>query len=202
MNWDKLANDEDIEKTIKSLRERGIESIVVDNREEAKKKVLEIIPKGTEVMDLTSVTLDEIGISKEIRESGRYLSIMKRIMSVDQKEIRNAMRKMSAAVDYAIGSVHAVTEEGQVVIASNSGSQLAPYVFGANNIIWVVGTQKIVKNLDYAFKRIKEYCFPLEDARARKAYGMPSGINKILIFEREIMPNRIKLIFVKEKLGF
>ncbi len=202
MKWTKLADDNTITKTVKALSARGIEAFIVDTGEEAKKKVLGLIPKGAEVMDLTSVTLDQIGLAKEIQESGRYVSVRKKVMSVDQKEMRQAMRRMSAAVDYAVGSVHAVTQEGQVVLASNSGSQLSPYAFGAANVIWVVGAQKIVKNLDHAFRRIKEHCFPLEDARARKAYGMGSGISKILIFEKEITPNRIKLIFVKEKLGF
>ena len=202
MDWAKLADDETIEKTASALKGRAVEVFIVNSREEGKKKVLELIPEGSEVMDVTSTTLDEIGLSKELQESGRYVSVKKKIMSVDQKEIRTAMRRMSGIAEYVVGSVHAVTEEGQVVIASNSGSQLPPYAFGAANVIWVVGTQKIVKNLDDAFKRIKEHSFILEDARARRAYGMPSGVNKILIFEKEIMPNRVKLIFVKEKLGF
>ena len=199
--WAKLAEDSIVEKTANALKQRGIEVFIADTREDAKKKVLELIPEGAEVMNVTSVTLDEIGVSKEIMESGRYNSIKKKIMSIDQKEMRQAMRRMSSVADYVVGSVHAVTQEGQVTIASASGSQLAPYAFGAANVIWVVGTQKIVKNLDEAFKRMKEYSFPLEDARARKVYGMGSSINKILILERE-WPGRIKLIFVKENLGF
>jgi len=200
--WEKLADEKTIETTAKALGERGIEVIVVNDAKDAKEKVLELIPEGAEVMNVTSTTLDEIGLSKEIQESGKYDSVKKRIMSVDQKEMRHAMRRMSTAVDYVVGSVHAVTEEGQLVIASNSGSQLAPYVFGAANVIWVVGTQKIVKNLDEAFRRIREHSFVLEDARMKATYGMGSGINKVLIIEKEVMPNRTKLIFVKEKLGF
>lgn len=202
MKWLKLADNKTIEKTANALRGRGIEVIIANNGKEAGEKVLELIPAGSEVMDVSSTTLNEIGLSKEIQESGRYASVNKKIMSVDQKEMRNAMRRMSAAVEYVVGSVHAVTEDGKVVVVSNSGSQLPPYAFSATNVIWVVGTQKIVKNLDEAFERIKEHTFPLEDARMKKVYGMGSGINKILIFEKEIMPNRIKLIFVKEKLGF
>jgi len=202
MKWDKIADDKSLEKTAKALESRGMEVYIMNNRREAFNKILELIPKGAEVMDLTSVTLDEIGISKEIQESGNYKSVRKKIMNVDQKEIRNTMRRLSSAVDYAIGSVHAVTQKGEIVIASNSGSQLAPYAFGAGKLIWVIGAQKIVKNLDDAFKRIKEHSFPLEDQRARKAYGMPSGINKILIVNKEIIPNRVTVILVKEKLGF
>ncbi len=202
MKWDKLADDEGIEKTSKALQEHGMKVYVTENKEEAFKKVLELIPEGSEVMDVTSTTLDQIGLSKEILESGRYVSVRKNIMSVDQNEMRLAWRRMSSVVDYVIGSVHAVTEDGQVVVASNSGSQLAPYAYSAANVIWVVGTQKIVKNLDEASKRIYEHSFPLEDERMKKAYGMPSGVNKILIVQKEIAPDRISVIFVKEKLGF
>ena len=202
MAWEKLADEKSLDKTSKALEKKGMKVYIVENRKEAFKKALELIPENAEVMDLTSVTLDETGLSKEIQESGKYKSVRKKIMSVDQKEMRHAMRRMSAAVDYAIGSVHAATEDGKVVIASNSGSQLGPYAFGASKLIWVIGTQKIVKNLDDAFKRIYEHSFPLEDKRARKAYGMPSGISKILIVEKEIVPDRITIIFVKEKLGF
>ncbi len=202
MKWDRLADDKSIEKAVKALQEHGMKVYITENRQEAFKKALELIPQGAEVLDATSTTLDQIGLSKEIQESGRYQSVRKRIMSVDQKEIRQAMRRMSAAVDYAIGSVHAVTEDGKLVIASNSGSQLAPYAYGAAKLIWMIGTQKIVKNLDDAFKRIYEHSYPLEDERARKAYGMPSGVNKILVVQKEIVPDRITVIFVKEKLGF
>ena len=202
MDWTKLPDEKTIEKTADALRERGIEVTIVNNKEEAKRKVLEYIPEGKEVMDVTSMTLDETGISKEIQEGGRYVSIKKKIKSVDKKEMMHLMRRMSVTADYVVGSVHAVTQDGKVVIVSNTGSQLAPYVYGATNVIWVVGTQKIVRNLDEALKRIEEHTFPLEDVRMRKVYGVGSGISKILIFEREVASNRIKLIFVKEKLGF
>ncbi len=202
MAWDKLADDKSIEKASKALRENGVEVFVVNDGNAAKKKVLELIPEGSEVMNVTSTTLDEIALANEIEESGRYKSVRKRITSVAQAELRQALRRMSTVSDYVVGSVHAVTEEGNIVVASNSGSQLAPYVFGAARVIWVVGTQKIVKSLDDAFRRIREHSLPLEDARMRRVYGMGSGINKILIVQKEIAQNRATLIFVKEKLGF
>ena len=152
---------------------------------------------------MTSVTLDKIGISKEINESGNYNSVRKKLMTMDRKTQGKEMQKLGAAPEYAIGSVHAVTEDGKILVASNSGSQLPAYVYSSNNVIFVVGTQKIVKNLNDAFKRIYEYTLPLESERAKKAYGVPgSFVSKILIINREINPGRIKLIFVNEVLGF
>ncbi len=200
--WDVPADENSVEKAAAALKENGMKAYVAKDRKEAFEKVFELIPEGSEVLDLTSATLDETGISKEIQESGKYVSVKKKIMSVDQKDIRDAMRRMSASVDYAVGSVQAVTEDGKVVIASASGSQIPPYAFGARKVIWVVGTQKIVKNLDEAFRRVYEHSFLLEDQRARKAYGMPSSVSKLLIVEKEASPERISVVFVKEKLGF
>lgn len=202
MEWDKLATEEVLQKTAKALQGRGFEVIITENKEEAKEKALALIPEGSEVMHVTSKTLDEAGISKAIDE-GKYTSLKKMIMAVENDAERHALRKKSTTPEYGIGSVHAVTEDGQVMIASGSGSQIPIYAFGATHLIWVVGTQKIVKNLDQAFKRVYEYSLPLESERVNKAYNITTGssVNKILIMEKE-KPGRIKLIFVKEKLGF
>jgi len=112
------------------------------------------------------------------------------------------MRRLGASPDYTLGSVHAVTEQGEVFVASASGSQLAAYVYGAGAVIWVVGSQKIVSDREAAFKRIYEYSLPREDERAREAYGMGSRVNKVLVVTREFMPGRITVILVKQELGF
>lgn len=196
--WDQLASDESIEKTVSSLKANGIEAIVVGSKEEAKRKVLEIVPEGAEIMNMTSRTADEISISEEIADSGKFNSARKMFGSIDKKE----QRRLGAAPDWVIGSVHAVTEDGKVIVASATGSQLPAYAYGSNRVIWVVGTQKIVKNLEDGMKRVYEYTFPLEDERARIAYGMGSGVNKLLVFNKEFTPGRITMILVKEKLGF
>jgi len=197
-----LANESKIERTISALKANGIDALVAENGEEAKRKILERLPVGADVMSMTSVTLDAIGISKEIQDSGKFNSVSKKLFSMDRKTQSSEMRKIGSAPDWAIGSVHAVTEDGNVLIASASGSQLPAYVFGAAHVIWAVGIQKIVKNIEEGIKRIYEYSLPLESERARKAYGVPgSSVNKLLIINKE-MPGRITLIFVKENLGF
>jgi hypothetical protein len=205
MQWNTLANEKTINKTVDSLKQANIESIVVTTGEEAKKKVLEIIPKGAEVMQMTSITLDTIGISKEINESGNYDSVRNKLNTLDRETQHSEMQKLGAAPDWSIGSVHAVTEDGKVLIASNTGSQLPGYAYGSSHVIWVVSTQKIVKNLDQGMKRIYDYVLPLETLRARKAYGLPdtftSNVSKLLLVNKEVTPNRITIIFVKEKLG-
>src|SRR5437899_2021500 len=112
------------------------------------------------------------------------------------------IRRLTSAPDVMLGSVHAVTESGSLLTASASGSQLGPYVTGAGRLILVVGTQKIVSDLEEGLRRINEYVFPLEDARAQAAYGVHSGVNKVLIINRELVPGRITVVFVDEVLGF
>lgn len=201
-----LASDESIQKTIDALKANGIEAEVVDTGEEAKEKVLSMIPEGAEVFALTSETSRSIGLEEAIDESGAYKSVRKELTSMDRETQGREMQKVGSAPEYAVASVHAVTEEGHVFIASNTGSQLPADAYGAGHIIWVVGTQKIVKDADTALKRIYDYVVPLESVRARKAYGLPDTwntfVSKLLIVNREVTPGRIKIIFVKEQLGF
>jgi L-lactate utilization protein LutC len=201
--WDQLPADQVINSTAEALRANGFSVDVAENSEEAKIKALEHFKKGDEVFQMTSMTLDETGISKEINESGNYDAVRPKLFSMDKKSEGREMQKMGAAPANAIGSVHAVTEDGKLVIASNTGSQLPAYAYGADQVVWVVSTQKIVKNLDDAMKRIYEHVLPLESERAHKAYGVPgSFVSKMLIINKEVSPNRAHIILVKEKLGF
>lgn len=200
--WSQLAREEIIKKTVAALQKNGIDSMVAADGKEAKKKVLALLPEGAQVMTMSSVTLDTIGLAGEINDLGKYDSVRKKLMVLDVKTQWSERQKLGAAPDWAVGSVQAVTEEGQVLIASNSGSQLPAYASGSSHVIWVVGTQKIVQDLDEGFKRVYEYSLPREDARAQKAYGVHSHVSKILIINKENSLGRITLIFVKEKLGF
>ena len=202
--WGELASDESIAKTIEALKANGIDAMVVENSEKAKKKVLELLPKGAEVMNMSSVTIDTLNLAKDINESAKFDSVKNKLSKMDRKTQRLEMQRIGAAPEYALGSVHAVTEDGKVIIASNTGSQLPAYAYGASHVIWVVGTQKITKNVDEGTKRIYEYVLPLESQRANKAYNITTGsfVSKMLIINKEKVPGRLTLILVKEKLGF
>ena len=202
MSWDQLANQGIINRTIAALKTNGIEVKFVENGEMAKKEVFSLIPEKAEIMNVTSTTLATLGISEEIVESGRYNSVRKRFKTMDRSTQGLEMQKMGAAPEWVIGSVHAVTEDGHVLIASQGGSQLPAYVYGASHVLWVVGAQKIVKNVSEGMKRIYEYCLPLENERAKKVYGTGSAVNKILIIDKEVKQGRIVMVLVNEVLGF
>lgn len=201
-DFSKLASEESISTTAAALQKNGFKVEVVDTLEQAHAKALDMIPKGAEVFTATSVTLDQAGITKEIEESGNYESVRAKFMPLyGQPDKAIEMKRIGSGSDYALGSVHAISEDGRVLVASASGSQIPNYVYGANHVIWVVGTQKIVKNLDEGFDRIKNYTFHLEDERAQKAYGAHSSLNKILVYLKETN-NRVTILLVREAVGF
>lgn len=197
-----LAEDKSIQASLQSLEANGIEVSVVQTGADAKEMVSKMIPENSEVMTMTSVTLDLTGISQEINEGERYQSVRKMLTMMSKDKQGSQMQKMGAAPDWVVGSVHAVTEKGEIMIASATGSQLPAYVYGSRHVIWVVGSQKIVKDVQEGTRRIYEYVFPLENERAMNTYGVGSGVNKLLIINKEVTPGRIHMIIVKEKLGF
>jgi len=201
--WGKPAGRESIRKAIEALKRNGINAELAESKEEAKEKALSLIKEGSEVMTMTSATLDSLGISKEIEESGKYNAIRKKLYSMERDVEGREMKKLGAAPEYAIGSFHALTEDGEIMIASNTGSQLPAYAYGSDKVIFVAGANKIVKDINEGMKRIYEHSLPLESERAKKAYGVKgSSVNKILIINKEIAPERIKVILADESLGF
>jgi YkgG family uncharacterized protein len=198
----KPATHAQLERVAARLKEHGIHTVVVPHRAEALRTVLSQIPEHSEVLLSTSETLAQIGLTKEVEESGKYDSVRKRLYALDRKTQEREFRLLSQSPQFDVGSVHAVTEEGELLVASASGSQLGPYAQGAGKVIWVVGAQKVVPTLEDGLKRIREYSLPLEDARALVAYGVNSAINKILIISREINPSRASVVLVEEVLGF
>jgi hypothetical protein len=197
--YETLASDEQIKITSEALKANGIDVKVVNSGEEAKNLVLEMIPKGVSVMPMTSITLETIGLNSGEYKSGRDVLYGKDSTAMEKKIAGNL-------AEWAIGSVHGVTENGEVLIVSNTGSQLPSYAYSSDHVVWVVGAQKLAKNLDESMKRLREYIMPLESKRAQKAYGLPenyqTNASKILILSRELKPGRITMVIVKEKLGF
>jgi hypothetical protein len=185
-----------------ALEGNGIRASVVPTGAEARGLVRSLIPQGEEVFNNTSRTLESIDVADDIERSGRYEPLRVRLFQMDRQMQAEEMRTLAASPDYVVGSVHAVTESGSLLIASASGSQLGPIVSGAQHVLLVIGGQKIVPDLDAGIRRLYEYSFPLEDRRARKAYGVPSGVNNILVINRVVVPDRVTAILVHEILGF
>ena len=200
--FSRVASGQQIRAVAIALERSGITATVVDSGEEARAAVRSILPARAEVYNNTSRTLEVIGVAEDIERSGLYQPLRPRLYRMDREMQGREMRQLSAAPDWVVGSVHAVTEEGALLIASATGSQLGPIVSGAGHVILVIGGQKIVPDFNTGLRRLYEYCFPLEDQRAREAYGVRSGVNNVLVISKATRPGRITAILVNESLGF
>jgi hypothetical protein len=202
MAYDQLPDRETIDGVLAALRGNGITAYFAEDGAAAKEMAVDLMPEGAQVMNMTSRTATVIGLEEEILKSGRYRAVRNRYATMDPRTQKLDMNRLGAAPEWVTGSVHAVTRDGHLLVASRTGSQMAAYVYGALKVLWVVGAQKIVEDLDDGIRRIYEYVLPLEDARAMQVYGTHSGVNKLLVINEELEAGRLHLILVNEALGF
>lgn len=196
------ADDSELAETIRSLEQRGFTAEIVDDLDAARGAVLARIPTGASVMTHTSATLTETGLATAVNASGLYESARNKIAKLDRETQVREIRAIGGQPDFSLGSAHAITRDGVLLVASASGSQHAAYAYGAANVILVVGAQKLVPDADTARKRILEHSLPLESARAKDAYGQPSFIGKLLEIHREPVPGRIHIVLIRQAVGF
>ncbi len=189
-----------LERAASALRKRNIEAHIVDSVQQARDLVLGLVPDGSEVGQGASRTLEASGVTEALETSGNYKAVRARTRSMDRTTQMRDIRKLSSAPDFFLNSVHALTEEGQMLVASMSGSQIGPLASGAGRVILVVGAQKVVPDLPTAMRRLDEYAFPMEDARAQHAYGRHSAVNKLLVVNGDF-PGRTTVILVAEPIG-
>ncbi len=202
MSWDTLPSDETIQETVAALEKRGIGVVVVATKDEALERLKALIPAGAEVMSGGSGTLEQIGFVPLLKSGDHpWHSIRGDILAEKDPGRQAALRRQAGTAEYFLGSVHAIARTGEVVVASQSGSQQGAYVFDSPHVIWVAGAQKITADLESALRRVREYCLPMEDQRVRKLSIPGSAIGKLVIFEREVTPHRITLILVRERVG-
>lgn len=205
MNYNTLASTNSIQKTIAALKERGHLSELVATRAEALEKIKELVPQGASVMNGSSRTLEEIGFVDYLKEGKHgWNNLHEAILAEKDPTKQAALRKQAVLSDYYLGSVHALAETGEMLIASNSGSQLPHIVYTSQNLIFVVGAQKNVPTLADAFDRLEKHVVPLENERMQKAMGMGTYASKILVINKEqpFMGRKSHIILVNEKLGF
>lgn len=205
MDYNKLASKEIIKKTIEALKERGHLPELVETRAEALSKIKELIPANASVMNGSSRTLEEIGFVDYLKTGAHGWNNLHEAILAEKDQMKQAaLRKQSVLSEYYLGSAHAVAATGEILVASNSGSQLPHIAFTSQNLIFVVGAQKIVPMLTDAFDRLEKHVIPFENERMQKAMGMGTYPSKILVINKEqpFMGRKSHVIFVNEKLGF
>jgi LUD domain len=190
-----------IDRVAEALGRHNIEAVVVGTGAEARERVLGMLPEGAEVHWGTSRTLEEIGLTPELLAEGRYDALRPRYLAMDRATQAREIRKLVAAPDFMLGSVQAITDDGALVVVSYSASQIGPYASGAGRVILVVGSQKIVADLDEGLRRAREHVLPYEDASLRKRIGVPTRLAKLLVIYEEPRPGRVTVILVREPVG-
>ena len=191
-----------IDRTVAGLKSRNFDAVVAENGADARQLLIDMIPDGAEVFKSTSETLDDIGYSDYIRQTDRYRNLYLEISEEPDRDRQRELRRLASVAEYYVGSVHAIAETGEVIVASGSGSQLGAYVYGAKTVIWVAGVQKICPTLDDALARVKGFAVERHHEWAT-AQGRPAApLGKLTIFENEQNPDRIKVVLIKESLGW
>jgi LUD domain len=196
------APAERLERAAAALTAHGFTVEILDDAAAARTRVKDLIPEGASVFTGASETLRLSGIDADINTSGRYDAVRTRGLAMDRATQLDEIWHLMSTPDVIVGSAHAVTESGSLVVASASGSQLPGYAGGAARAIWIVGAQKVVPDLPAALRRVEEHCLPLESARAQAAYGQPSAINRLLILNAEPRPGRGFVLLLREAIGF
>ncbi len=203
MDFSKVASIDTINNVIKKLEARNISAILVKDKSDALSKIIDMISEGSSLLEASSTTLKEIGFDDYLTVNPKKWDILKNKIQAESDEVKRAdLRRQLTYTDYTIGSIHALTKEGEVIFASASGSQVPGYIYTAKHVIWVVGAQKIVNSVEDGIKRIREYVFPKEDARMKSIGAPGSNIAKIILFYKEMIPGRVTLVLVNEQLGF
>jgi nitrogen regulatory protein PII-like uncharacterized protein len=202
--WSSMPSEEDIESAAHNIEDKAnIKVVRVPDGNAALEKIKELIPKGAEVMNGSSTTLIEIGY-QDLISSGKqdWKDMHKIVTSENDDQKRNELRRKSVGSDYFLSGVNAIAMTGELVSCDATGSRVGAWPFAAKNLMLVSGVNKIVPTLQDALERVREYAYPLEDARARKASGTPSRIGKCVIIENERRYGRITLILIHECLGY
>jgi len=196
------ASAQRLDQAAAALTAHGFTVEILDDTAAARTRIKDLIPDGASVFTGASETLRLSGIDDDINTSGRYDAIKPRVLGMDRATGADDIRRLLASPDVAVGSVHAVTETGSLVVASGTGSQLPGYAGGAARVIWVVGAQKVVPDLPAALRRVEDHCLPLESARTQAAYGSPSAVNRLLVLNAELSPGRGTVLLLRQAIGF
>lgn len=201
--WSRIPSEQVIASSVAAIGARGIKVLRVLDGPEGLARIKELIPAGSEVMNGSSTTLIEIGYSDLLKsEQHNWIDLYKMIISENDPDKRVEIRRKSVTSEYFLSGVNAIAMTGELVSCDASGSRVGAWPFAARHLILVAGVNKIVPTLQDALQRIREYAYPLEDARSKKVNGVASQIGKCVILANERQQGRVTLILVNDILGY
>lgn len=204
--------EKQVERTISNLQKRNMEGFFVKNENELKELLIQLIAENSVVGVGDSMTLFQTGVIDFLRSRDyNFLDKYKEgITSEDKKKIY--IENFSA--DTFMCSTNALTEEGELYNIDGNGSRVAPMLYGPKQVIIVTGINKIVKNIEEAEKRARNFAAPIDAKRLEKntpctklGYCIdcksPERIcNDFTIIRGQFIKGRIKVIILGKALGY
>jgi len=199
------------EKVIKGLQARNSEGYYAETKEEALKLALELIPKGSTIGWGGSVSVDEIGLRDAVR-SGEY-QVLDRDNCKDAVE-KKAVERQIFCADYFLCSSNAITEDGILVNIDGNSNRVAAIAYGPDNVLMIVGMNKVAKDVDAAIYRARNEAAPINTQRfpvntpckitgsCANCMSKDTICCEFLITRFSRHAGRIKVILVGEDLGF
>jgi LUD domain len=201
-----------VERTIKNLNSHNMEGYYVKSREELIKKLEELIEEGSIIGVGDSMTLFETGVIDFIR-SGKFNFLDKYEENINRDEKREIYIK-NFSTDTFLCSTNALTESGELYNIDGNGSRVAPMIYGPEQVIIIAGTNKIVKDIEEAERRVRNYSAPIDAKRLNKDTPCtklgscvdcksPNRIcNDFVVIRGQFIKGRIKVLILNENLGY
>ena len=196
---------------IKNMKKRQIEGYYCPDKESALKKALELIPKGASIGWGGSVTLSETGLMDAI-QNGDY-KVINRELAKTAEEQRKVYGQICCS-DYFLMGTNAITLDGELINIDGRGNRVAFLCYGPQNVLILVGMNKIVTDIDSGFKRVRNIASPPNTVRLNKktpcavtgkcedCYSPDCICGQFVVTRRSGVPNRIKVILIGEELGY
>lgn len=201
-----------IARTLEGLKNNNMTGYYVENREQLLKTLRNLISENSVVGIGDSMTLFETGVIDFLR-NGKYMFLDKYRNDITSKE-KKQIYIQNFSADTFICSTNALTENGELYNIDGNGSRVAPMIYGPKQVLLVASINKIVKNIDEAKNRVRNYAAPIDAKRLNKntpctklGYCVdcksPNRIcNYFTIIARQFIKDRIKVIIVGENLGY
>ncbi len=196
---------------IKNFKSRNIDVAFFETLEDVKYRIIEMVPADCSVGIGNSKTLKELDISGILRTRGT--NVFDKTLAENQEETIR-MKKKSLLADWYITGTNAISREGHIVNIDHSGNRVAAMIYGPDNVIVVVGKNKICDTLDEAVQRARNVSAPMN---ARRAGYNPPCLKagkcvdcktdervcfNLVIIEGQFAKDRMKLFIINEELGF
>lgn len=201
-SYDTLPDEPTLDETKRNVEERNIVVSVFEDSEDAREHLIGRIPAHSTVMNGRSTTMHDIGFVEYLQQEPNFSYLKTQIQQIEDDDERRDARRKAITADVFFDSPNAIAATGEIIGVNGLGTSIGAWPYGANRLVLVSGTNKIVPTLEEAIDRVRDYAYPLEDARVQKAKNHRSMIGKLLIYEFEKLDHRTELVLIDGNYGF